>query len=66
MGQLPGLCERDQVLVPVQLPDDLVIAHLIEIKKIDLEPGFKGRTFSVYHIAMPINLQAIVEIFVSQ
>src|SRR5439155_9166906 len=65
MGQLPSFCQRDQVLMPIQLPDDFVVADLIEIEKINFEPGPKRRTCSVYNVEMPINLGAIIKIFVS-
>jgi hypothetical protein len=66
MGQPPRLCQGDQVLMPIQFPDDFVVADLIKIKKIDFEPRLKRGTFSVHNVEMPINLRAIIKILVSQ
>ena len=62
------------MLVPVQFPRNLVIAHHREIKKRNLEPGIERRTLAMNRIKMPVNLFELpssvhereVEIFVSQ
>ena len=52
--------------MPIQLPDDLVVADFVEIQKIDFEPGSKRRMFSMYNVEMPINLWSIIKILVAQ
>jgi len=50
--------------MPVQLPRDLGIAHLVEIQIPHLEPGLSGGPFSVNDIEMPVDFRSEVEILV--
>src|SRR5882672_1321141 len=66
VAEQPGLGQRDQVLVAIEFPSDLVVAHDREIEKGNLEPGIERRSLSVDSIQMPVDLGAIVEIFIAQ
>ena len=65
-GETPGLGERGQVLMPIQFPDDFVIANFGEVEKINFKPGFKWGALAVYWIKMPIDLRAIIEVCVAK
>ena len=58
-AQQAGLGQRHQVLVTVQFPYDLVVAHHREIKKRNLEPWFHRRTLAVHRVEMPVDLSEI-------
>ena len=59
------LGKRDQVLVAVQLPDDFVIADLIEVEERDLIPGFAGGALLVDGVEVPVDGGAEIEVFVA-
>ena len=42
--------------MPVQFPDDLVVADHGEIKKRNLEPRIQRRTLAVHRIEMPVDV----------
>ena len=50
----------------VQFPCNFVVAHQRELEKGNFEPGFQRRTFFVDAIQMPVDLRAVVKIFVAQ
>jgi hypothetical protein len=52
--------------MPVQLPRDLGIAHLVEIQIPHLEPDFSGSPFPVNDIEMPVDFRSEVKILVPQ
>src|SRR5436190_22225897 len=61
-GETPGLGERGQMLMPIQFPDDFVIANFGEVEKLNLKPGLKWGALAAYWIHMPIALRAIIEV----
>src|SRR5208337_4701752 len=65
-GHEPGLGERDQMLMTVQFPDDLVVADFMKIQKIDFEPWPQRAARAMNGIGMPIDVGAIVERFISK
>jgi hypothetical protein len=57
--------ERDEVLVAVQLPDDLVVAGTVEIEEGDFVERPSRGAFVVDRIEMPVDGRAEVEAFVA-
>ena len=64
-GGLPGLRQSDEVLVTIQLPDDFVIADLIEVQEWDLIPGFAGGALAVNGVEVPIDGGTEIEVLVA-
>ena len=64
--QQPCLGQRDQMLMAVQFPGDLVVADDSEVKKRNFEPRDKWRAFAVHAIEMPIDLESIIEVLVAE
>ena len=64
--QQKGPGERGEVLVPVQLPDDLVVAHRIEIEEGDAEPGRVRCSAAVDRVEMPVDFAAEIESLVAE
>src|SRR5882762_1565474 len=54
------------MLVSVQLPDNLAVAHLCEIQVADFVPRLSRGPLAMDTIAVPINLFAIIQVFVSE
>jgi hypothetical protein len=54
------------MLVPVQFPGDLGIPHFLEIEIVDFEPRLAGRAFAVNDVGVPVDLRAVIEIFIAQ
>jgi len=52
--------------VTVQFPDDFVVAHFVEIKKIDPEPRLQWSPFPVHGIEMPADGGAEVQVFIAE
>ena len=65
-GGLPALGQRNEVLVTVQLPDDFVVADLIEVEEWDLIPGFAGDALVVYGVEVPVDGGTKIEIRVAE
>ena len=57
--------QSDEVLVAVQLPDDFVIADLIEVEERDLIPGFAGGALVVDGVEVPVDGGTEIEVFVA-
>src|ERR1039458_3810918 len=62
----PCFRQSDQMLVAVQLPRDFVVAHRRELEKGNLAPRLEWRALVVHAIQMPIDLAAVIEIFISE
>ena len=60
-GQPVRLRQRGQPLLPVQLPDDLVVADLLEVEESDLVPGPAGRALGVYGVELPVHFRSVVQ-----
>jgi hypothetical protein len=52
------------VLVTVQFPDDFGISNFVEVEILHLKPWLERRASAVYCVKMPIDLRAIVQIFI--
>src|SRR5215472_4758550 len=66
VGQQAGLGQRDQVLMPVEFPCELVVADGDEIEERDLVPGHKGSALLVERVEMPVDLRSVVKSRVAQ
>src|ERR1022692_5290448 len=56
---------RHQHLVTVQLPDDFVVADLVEVEEWDLVPGLAGGALAVHGVEVPVDGGAEIEVFVA-
>ena len=54
------------MLVSVQLPDNLAVAHLCEIQVADFVPRLSRGPLAMDTIAVPINLFDIIQVFVTE
>src|SRR5437868_4525786 len=66
IAEEPCFRERDQVLMPVEFPCNFVISDFRVFEKANVEPGFQRSAFAVNPIKVPVDLRAVVEVFVAQ
>ena len=64
--QPPRLRQRDEMLMAVQLPDDLVIAHRLKIQKRNSIPRRQRTALSMNNIEMPVDFVSIAKAAKSQ
>src|ERR1700730_17248363 len=65
-SQAPSFSERHQMLVPVQFPDDFVIADFPFIYKIYFYPGLQRAVLCMNWIKVPIDVRPVVESLVPE
>ena len=65
LGKTPGFGEGNKVLVAVQLPDDFVIADLVEVEERNLVPGLARGALVVHGVEMPVDRGAEVEVCIT-
>ena len=65
-GKPVCLGQRNQVLMTVQFPGDLAVAHFSKIQVLDAVKRLAGRELLIDGVEVPIDLFPVVEICVSQ
>src|SRR5947199_4796426 len=62
----PSLCQSEQMLVPIQFPNNLVIANQAEVEIGNFEPRQQGTPFLVDWIPMPIDGSNVIDLRITQ
>src|SRR5687767_8926810 len=65
-GQRVRLAQLHEVLVPVQLPRDLLITRNSGIQVVELAPVLERNAFAAYGLEVPVDWLAKTQIFQSQ
>jgi hypothetical protein len=60
-----GLRQCDKVLVAVQLPDDFVVADLIEVEEGDLVPRFARGALAMDGVEVPVDGGSEIEVLIA-
>src|SRR5262249_27257412 len=60
------LAQRHEVLMPIQFPDDLLVADKLGIEIVDLAPMQKRNAFSGYRLKVPLNRIAKTKVLVAK
>jgi hypothetical protein len=66
LGKPVCLGQRDQMLMPVEFPDNLAVSHLFEVEILDAIEHFPGSLPRVDKIEMPIDGRSVCKVGVSQ
>jgi len=65
-GQPVRFGQYDQMLVPVQFPGHLAVAHFLKVKVSDAVKWLLRRGLPVDEVEVPIDRRAVVQVFISQ
>ena len=58
--------QRNQMLVPVQFPDNFRVADFLIIEITDLEPGLARRLFTADSIEVPVDFASVIKAFITE
>ena len=61
-----GLGQRHQMLVAVEFPSNLRVAHFLDVEVLHIEPWLGRTALAMHEVEVPIDLRAVVQILVPQ
>src|SRR5439155_1122379 len=65
-GKPVRLRQNHKMLMAIQLPNDFAVASFFKIQIANFEPELSGRSFNMNPVEMPINLRAIIKVFITK